>query len=182
MGGMNADWLSQLAPDHAPPPPGWWPLAPGWWVLAALLVLLITCVVVVVRRPSFRQRRLALRELRTLQAAAVSDAELARQLEHLLRRYAVTHFGRTAVARLSGQAWIDFVVAHGGRALAGPTGADLLRAAYGGSGAGHRSQWLGAARAFIKGRGPGAGLFRRRRAAAVAAHGGDALELQAGPP
>ena len=38
MGSVTPDWLAQLAPAHAPPPAGWWPLAPGWWVLLMLLV------------------------------------------------------------------------------------------------------------------------------------------------
>ncbi|MDR3419291.1 MAG: DUF4381 domain-containing protein, partial [Nevskia sp.] len=80
------------------------------------------------------------------------DAALACDLEHLLRRYAVAHFGREPVARLSGERWIDFVVAHGGAALAGEPGRDLLRAAYGGSGGASRAQWLDGARNFLRGR------------------------------
>jgi hypothetical protein len=154
MGGMipgNAgnDWLSQLAPDHAPPPPGWWPPAPGWWILAVLLITTILAAIGWWRHPPRRQKRLALRELQHLATGASDDASLARQLEHLLRRYAITRFGREAVAQLSGKAWLDFVVAHGGSAWAGDPGRDLLCLAYGGSAPAHREHWLRGARAFV---------------------------------
>jgi hypothetical protein len=151
MGGMNANWLAQLAPDHAPPPVGWWPPAPGWWVLAGLVLIAAVASVVWLRRPSRRLRLSALRELRQIEAAGGADAELARDLELLLRRYAVARFGRTAVAQLSGQAWISFVVSHGGEGWSGMAGSELLRAAYGGSPATtHRPAWLDGARAFLR--------------------------------
>jgi hypothetical protein len=151
MGGMNADWLQQLAPDHAPPALGWWPPAPGWWVVAVLLPLLVAGCVYAWRRPSWRLRRLALRELRQLEKLG-DEQDLAQSLEHLLRRYALARFGRTAVAGLSGQGWIDFVVGHGGKELADGSGARLLRAAYGGSVDGDRDIWLAGARSFIRSR------------------------------
>lgn len=147
------DWLSQLAPAHALPAPGWWPLAPGWWLLAALLIIAVAGVAIVWLRPSQRRRRHALRELRRLADNAGDDAILARGLENLLRRYALASFGRDAVARLSGEPWLAFVAAHGGDALAGESGHALLRAAYGGhSSDGLRAQWLEAARGFLRSR------------------------------
>jgi len=38
MNPAQPDWLAQLAPAHAPPPPGWWPLAPGWWAVMILII------------------------------------------------------------------------------------------------------------------------------------------------
>lgn len=150
MGGVKPDWLAQLAPSHAPPPPGWWPLAPGWWVLAALLVLGVLVVWLWQRRPQVRLRRAALRELAHLDKNFAVDADLARELTHLVRRYAVARFGRDAVATLSGRRWIDFVVAHGGTAWGGDVGMGLLRAAYGGPCQPARAHWLAGARAFFK--------------------------------
>lgn len=149
MGGMNADWLSQLTPAHAPPPPGWWPPAPGWWGLALLLGLIAAGLVYVVRRPSVRLRRTALRELKRLEGGTNDDARLAGELELLMRRYAVAVYGRETVAHLSGSAWLDFVVAHGGKDLAGDAGQALLRAAYGSSAPADRVCWLKGVRGFL---------------------------------
>lgn len=152
MGGVNEELLKQLAPAHAPPPPGWWPPAPGWWGLAVLLIVIAAAIVVWLRSPVRRLRLTALRELRQLEHHA-DDAALARGLEHLLRRYAVARFGREPVARLSGESWIAFVAAHGGGALAGEPGRELLRAAYGGAGpAQSRAVWIDAGRGFLRGR------------------------------
>ena len=78
------------------------------------------------------------------------DNALARELEHLLRRYAVARFGHDAVANLTGERWITFVVQHGAAEWSGITGASLLRAAYGGSADTDRARWLTGARAFVK--------------------------------
>ncbi len=152
MGGVAPDWLAQLAPPHAPPPPGWWPLAAGWWMLLILVVVIGALIIYWQTRPSVRLRRLALRELKNLQANADDDIALARDLEHLLRRYAVASFGRDTVANLSGERWIAFVVAHGGTAWSGATGGNLLRIAYGGVAESDRAAWLSGAQAFIRGR------------------------------
>jgi hypothetical protein len=149
---MKGDWLSQLAPAHAPPPPGWWPLAPGWWGLALLFLLGIAALLYWLNRPPRRLRRTALRQLAQLEKSGHDDAHLARLLEDLVRRYAVARFGRETVAGLAGTTWIDFVVAHGGTDWAGDSGATLLRAAYGGQASGERTRWLAGARGFLKGR------------------------------
>lgn len=152
MGGVTPDWLAQLAPSHAPAAPGWWPLAPGWWVLAVLLILGIVAVWLWQRRPQVRLRRAALRELAQLDNNLADDADLARELTQLVRRYAVARFGRDSVATLSGTRWIDFVVAHGGTSWSGEVGQALLRAAYGGPCQPARARWLAGAKAFFKGK------------------------------
>jgi hypothetical protein len=149
---MKPDWLARLAPAHAPPPPGWWPPAPGWWGLALLVVLGIAALFYWLNRPPHRLRRNAMRQLARIEQTGHDDAVFARQLEDLVRRYAVARFGRATVAGLAGAAWIDFVVAHGGSDWKGDTGAHLLRAAYGGLAEGDRSRWLAGARGFIRGR------------------------------
>ncbi|MDA8127958.1 MAG: DUF4381 domain-containing protein [Betaproteobacteria bacterium] len=149
MGSLNGDWLAQMAPAHAPPPPGWWPPAPGWWGLALLLALLAAVWIYRLRRPAGRLRRAALREFERLDSESNDDVRLAAELEHLMRRYAVAAYGREAVAPLSGSAWLDFVVAHGGGDLAGEAGQALLRAAYGSPVAADRARWLKGARGFV---------------------------------
>ena len=161
---MNESWLSQLVPDRAPPPLGWWPLAPGWWGVIALLLMSLAIGFWWRRRPgrpSFKHwQRAALRELTQLQATprltASDDATIARGLQHLLRRYAVARYGRDTVAALQGEAWIAFVISHGGTDWAGDVGRRLLRCAYGGpvavpgDAATDRERWIAGARAFIK--------------------------------
>jgi hypothetical protein len=143
-------WLAELAPAHAAPPPGPWPLAPGWWGLIALVLASVALLTWWKRNPQRRLRKLGLAELARIDRQQHDDAALARELESLLRRYAVAHYGREEVARLAGDRWIAFVAAHGGSALAGEPGRGLLRAAYGCAGGGHRALWLAAARGFIR--------------------------------
>jgi hypothetical protein len=146
------DWLSRLAPDHAPPPPGWWPPATGWWLLAAAMLAAIVATITWWRHPTRRRRSAALGEIRRLESSIHDDAALAQQLEHVMRRYAVSRYGREAVAGLSGTRWIEFVVRHGGHDWDGAAGTDLLRLAYGGGAPAHRERWLRGARAFVKSR------------------------------
>jgi hypothetical protein len=101
-------------------------------------------------RPHLRLRRAALRELARIEKSMTDDAELARSLEHLVRRYAVARFGREAVAGLSGERWIAFVAAHGGTQWTGEAGARLLQAAYGGICPSDRTQWVLGARNFFR--------------------------------
>ena len=153
MGDVTPDWLTQLAPAHAPPPASWWPLAPGWWVLLILSLIIIGAVIYRQHHPATRLRRIALRQLKNLETTISDDVILACELEHLLRRFAVARFGRDLVANLSGKHWIAFVVAHGGTAWDGDVGNNLLRAAYGGGViSSDRTNWMTGARAFIKGR------------------------------
>lgn len=162
---MTPTWLSQLAPDRAPPPLDWWHLAPGWWAMALLLLLASGIGVGWLRRwrrPAARWQRAAWRELAQLQSVGADhrcdDATIARGLQHLLRRYAVVRYGRAAVAPLSGEAWLAFVVEHGGTDWAGETGRHLLRCAYGGDASlphgaeqpPYRAQWIAGAKAFLK--------------------------------
>jgi hypothetical protein len=100
-----------------------------------------------------RLNRLALRELKRIEQSTCDDAALARDLEHLLRRYALTRFGRDPVARLTGADWIAFVVAHGGSTWQGDNGLNLLRAAYGGQVTDvDRVSWIAGARTFVQGK------------------------------
>lgn len=112
---------------HLPDPVGWWPPAPLWWLLAALLAAAVAIGLWHYRRG--RTRRAALRELAALRAqfAGHQDAAcLLRDLSALMRRVALAHHPRAAVAGLCGDAWLDFLdrsgpggFRHGpGRALA----------------------------------------------------------------
>jgi Domain of unknown function (DUF4381) len=150
---MSASWLDQLAPEHAPLPPPWWPPALGWWAVVALCLL--APVLVLAWRHFYRRARrgtarsAALLELRRIRTQAESD--VAGQIQRLLRRYALTVFGPDRVAPLTGEAWLDFLTRHGGERFAGEDGRAMLRAAYGmGAVATQREAWLAAAEAFIR--------------------------------
>jgi hypothetical protein len=150
---MSASWLSQLAPAHAPSAAGWWPPALGWWGSAVLFALLIYAVVAATkwwRHPRRRFRRAALRELRLIRESAIEDSDAARAIENLLRRYAIALYGREAVARLTGGAWLEFARAAGAERLSGDAGRSLLAAAFGGGGPADREDWLTAAVEFIR--------------------------------
>ena len=147
---MTPDWLTQLAPAHAPPPPALWPPAPGWWILAGVLVGLTATAWWWWREPRLRRRRRALRELRRIRVGDSDPQSSARAIESLLRRYAMAEFGRERVARLAGEAWLAFLGAEGGTALAGEQGRSLLRAAFGAHPLDERSEWLAGADAFVR--------------------------------
>ncbi len=147
---MNPDWLQQLAPEHAPNPPGWWPPAPGWWGVALLCLLLTIIFVWWARNPWRALRKTALRQLQSIGASDADGAAVARAIQNLLRRYALMMFGHGRVAKLTGESWLQFVISHGGDKLAGPAGRSLLTAAYGNHVNDDREQWLAGARDFVK--------------------------------
>jgi hypothetical protein len=151
---MSNDWLTQLATEHAPAAPGWWPLAPGWWVLVILMVGLLGVGLYWWRRPAARRRRFARSELRRLRARGLEPVDAARAIQSLLRRYALAVFGRDATARLSGEAWLKFVVDSGGEAFVGHSGRALLAAAFGDANSAisvtDREGWFDAADQFLR--------------------------------
>jgi hypothetical protein len=151
---MNGDWLADLAPEYAPAAAGWWPPAPGWWALAVLALAGAGGLVYWLRRPRRRLRRAALAELRRTRAAGGDVVQSARDVQNLLRRYALAVFGAESVARLSGDDWLAFLAAQGATAFAGPAGRSLLAASYRGrlgeEELAHRDQWFDAAERFFK--------------------------------
>lgn len=160
---MNPDWLSQLAPAHAPAAPSWWPPAPGWWLLAVGIGAFVFLLVRWLRHPQRRWRRLALAELQAIRRSEVERIPLAQALERLLRRYALTVLGREKVAAVTGTAWLSLLATHGAAALGGAAGRSLLAAAYGGAGSDDREQWLAATEAFVRQAGRGRIGLRMRR-------------------
>jgi hypothetical protein len=152
---MNNDWLAQLAPEHVPLVPARWPPAPGWWLLALLLIAILIGAILWWRRPQRRLRRVALRELRRLQSFDADIPQTARTVQNLLRRYALAMFGPDRVARLSGEAWLQFVAARGAPSLGGRLGKSLLAASFGAKvtdgQAQDRDAWCLEAERFLRG-------------------------------
>jgi len=151
---MDNDWLAQLAPEHAPLVPLWWPPAPGWWILAVLLLATIVGALLWWRQPRRRLRRVALRELRRLQSYDADIPQTARTVQNLLRRYALAAFGPDRVARLSGEAWLQFIAVRGAASLGGPLGKSLLAASFGAKTTDRQAQdraaWCAAAEQFLR--------------------------------
>lgn len=103
----SAASLDRLHDLTLPPPVPWWPPAPGWYVVAGFVALVL---LIVAQRgwAAWRARayrREALRELRAADQAATIAA--------LLRRTALAVVPRSVVAGKSGEAWLDWLSAHG---------------------------------------------------------------------
>jgi hypothetical protein len=152
---MNGDWLTQLAPARAPAPPSWWPPAVGWWILVGLILALATASILWWRSSAGARRRrvcrAAIAELNRIRA--LGQADRAPEIQRLMRRYAITAYGANAVANLSGDAWLQFVQAHGGAGFGG-TSNEFLAAAFGRAAPTSDGDWSAAAEAFIRYRPP----------------------------
>lgn len=103
--------LAQLHDIQIPDPVYWWPLPMSVWsMLVAFLGLAIGLVWYLWNRhKNNRYRREALAQLPTLLAQHDSPSQKIMALNHLLKQVAITHYGRTRVAPLTGQAWVDFL-------------------------------------------------------------------------
>lgn len=106
--------LSQLKDIAEPAPVSWWPPAPGWWLLAILILALLIglCVWLVARWRNNRFRKLALQELSSIRLRYQEQpAPLAHlnDLNTLLKRVAITRYGRERVSALHGESWCRFL-------------------------------------------------------------------------
>lgn len=96
--------LDRLHDVISPPTAPWWPLPPGWQILGGVAVVAIIVLLFrfFLRWQANRYRREALRLLDT---GRISDSALG----ELLKRVALTAFGRERVASLNGPAWLEFL-------------------------------------------------------------------------
>ena len=90
-------------------------------------------------------------------ALLLLDADIpqtARTVQNLLRRYALAMFGPDRVARLSGEAWLQFVAARGAASLGGRLGKSLLAASFGAKVTDQQAQdreaWCAEAERFLR--------------------------------
>lgn len=130
----NSEALRGLRDIHLPDPVPFWPPAPGWWLLAVLSVLLmIAARWLWIRRQRTAYRRVALKELQQLRQALAQGQEntlIIAALSILLRRAAISRYGRQQVAALSGTAWLEFLDRTGGTTHFVTQGQALLDAPY----------------------------------------------------
>ncbi len=146
-----AAWLDQLAPDRLPAASSWWPIAPGWWLISLLLILAIVLGLRYWLHPFRRLQRLALSELSEIRQKNQYDPRLvARDLEHLLRRYAVARYGKNQVAALHNDSWLTFMAEHGLEEADLEPARQLLIRAYGGTGPEPVVQWLTLTEKFLR--------------------------------
>ena len=105
--------LAQLRDIREPASIGWWPPAPGWWFLA-LLVLACTAAVFLWLRRKRRQRlrnRYRAEAVRLLQLLDTGGQTAPQEINEILKRVAVTTYGRAGCGNLTGRAWLDFLQA-----------------------------------------------------------------------
>ena len=127
----TTEWLEQHLHDvHLPPDVSWWPPAPGWWILALMSALMVMGVawqykLRLLRNDPRQHAQERLDALHTLwqdsqQAthiqtsqneylACESENDYLRQSNIILRELAIALAGRTEVASLTGNAWIDWL-------------------------------------------------------------------------
>jgi hypothetical protein len=114
---MNPTDQLPLRDIHLPPDIGWWPLAWGWWLVIGLSLLAVFALVWwLLQRPTSTQRASlsaqasALQELDRIEQQYQNDPlGLVRELSVLLRRIAISLYGRRSVAGLTGVSWLQFL-------------------------------------------------------------------------
>ncbi|SHE49961.1 protein of unknown function [Microbulbifer donghaiensis] len=103
--------LEQLRDIHEPAPVSWWPPAPGWWLLA-LVILACAVGVYVWWRHRRRQRlhnRYRVEAVRLLQSIDIGERTALQEINEILKRVAVTTFGRSDCGNLTGLPWLEFL-------------------------------------------------------------------------
>jgi hypothetical protein len=118
---------------HLPPPISWWPPAPGWWALAALLFGSVILLAWLWRRHRKERivRNLALASLAAIEDSQADARARLQQLAIVMRRTCLSVYPRTAVAGLTGEAWLRFLDQPLGReAFTRGAGALLVDGAY----------------------------------------------------
>lgn len=105
--------LQQLRDIHLPDTIGVWPPAIGWWVLAIISIALLYATITFSLRKyrTLAPRRQALKELQQLEARYDSNQsqQTLRELSALLKRVALAYYPRHQVAKLSDDAWLQFL-------------------------------------------------------------------------
>jgi hypothetical protein len=102
----------------------WWPPATGWYVLTAILlvVVLVLCLRFWRRWRATAHRREALRALESASDAAT--------IASLLRRTALVEYPRSEIAKLTGNAWVDWLAARSPEPVVPSIRAQLVTGAY----------------------------------------------------
>jgi len=98
---------------HLPEPVSWWPPAPGWWGILALCLLLLMSTLLIFRfRKNGKLRRASKASIEQVFAEYRTHGDPQRlidELSVLLRRISLSHYPRSKVAGLTGDAWLEFL-------------------------------------------------------------------------
>lgn len=109
----SQDPLNNLRDIHLPEPVSFWPPAIGWWGLVAIVVLALLAgywAYKKARQPDIRKD--AHRELEQLvnsQSKNPSPHQFYIEMSVLIRRIAISVFGRERVAGLTDEKWLRFL-------------------------------------------------------------------------
>ena len=111
---MTADGLEKLKDIHLPSDVSWWPLAWGWWVLFTLFLSMMLLAIYLYWRSQRKSREEliiaeALYVFHNLVDQPLSPQALLMGLSALLRRTAMSLYGREISANLSGKPWLEFL-------------------------------------------------------------------------
>lgn len=98
---------------HMPTEVNWWPIAPGWWLL-----ILVSLFFFLLAYKKYRQRRQIRRSWQIVSQSLElfaglqkysDDIAFIKGISALLRRTAISLYGKEETAGLSGQAWLQFL-------------------------------------------------------------------------
>ena len=112
---MNpSDPLSQLKDIHLPQAVEWWPPAIGWWIVLILLLLAVGGGSYWLwwryKRMAYKREAIAQMDaIRSNYLKARNDQQLLSEISSLLKRTAITRYGRDEIAGLAGEQWLNFL-------------------------------------------------------------------------
>jgi hypothetical protein len=111
---IPADVLAQLKDIHLPNAVSWWPLALGWWIVLMIGVGLLLAGVYFYRRwqrksPQELIIAQSLQLFHALQTQSLTPKVFIMELSELLRRTALSLYGRKTIANLAGDDWLQFL-------------------------------------------------------------------------
>ena len=104
----DIDLLQDLRDVIPPPEPGFWPPAIGWWLVTILILILIAAIIYSIKLAIVRYSRHSIVQ-QIDEIAGLQPPQAIAELSILMRRVAITRFPRSAVAGLTGQAWLEFL-------------------------------------------------------------------------
>ena len=106
--------LDNLKDIHMPDAIGLWPLAPGWWVVIIVtsIALVFTSYLLFKFYRSTDYKRVSKKQLSLINEQAMNDTDYIKALNILLKQTALAVNSREKIARLSANAWLEFLDKH----------------------------------------------------------------------